>query len=449
MEHRELSRRDFLRLGGLAGTGAILAACAPKIVEKEVTRVAKETVVVEKKVEPPKKEDVKIQIMFWGGTNRRAAVTNACEQFVKEYPGIEVELLPTGYGDLHDKLLTMAAGGAAPDLSALDNYHLAAYASKGALTDLTPYANAEGPDLLDGFFDAALLEGMWNGKRWALPYIGSSRVCYFNVDLLEAKGLERPDELWEAGKWTWNKYLETALAMTDTSKGPAEAVYGTEAQTSLSGPLPSWVWCAKGALLNEDRTKCLLNEEGAVEALKFQQDLLFKHKVAPTAEAKKDIDLVATGKIAVWPGWRGGCMRYRDYDYTFEVTHLPVGKEKVALYKGNSMVMPSGGKHLSEAWELCKYVTGHNAVEYFVTGGDATPRKDSKDALMRSTPPTNNQVFYNALDEGWARLLPFTPKWLEWVDATKPFMDRIYLDGEDVKAVMDECVVAVNKILAE
>ena len=57
---RKLSRRDFLVLTGLAGAGAMLAACQPKVVEKVVketvvvpgeAQVVKETVVVEKEVE--------------------------------------------------------------------------------------------------------------------------------------------------------------------------------------------------------------------------------------------------------------------------------------------------------------------------------------------------------------------------------------------------------------
>ena len=82
------NRRGFLRLGVVAGAGAVLAACTPtvvekggekevtkivkevvketvmvagtpKVVEKEVTKVVKETVVVEKAPEGP------VELQFW------------------------------------------------------------------------------------------------------------------------------------------------------------------------------------------------------------------------------------------------------------------------------------------------------------------------------------------------------------------------------------------------
>jgi len=43
----ELSRRGFLRVSAVGAAGVLLAACAPKVVEK----VVKETVLVEKPVE--------------------------------------------------------------------------------------------------------------------------------------------------------------------------------------------------------------------------------------------------------------------------------------------------------------------------------------------------------------------------------------------------------------
>ena len=60
MSQKKLSRRNFMVMTGLAGAGAMLAACQPKVVEKIVketvvvpgeAQVVKETVVVEKEVE--------------------------------------------------------------------------------------------------------------------------------------------------------------------------------------------------------------------------------------------------------------------------------------------------------------------------------------------------------------------------------------------------------------
>jgi len=47
---KQLTRRQLLKWGGLAGLGAVLAACKPEVVVetvvKEVEKVVKETVIV-------------------------------------------------------------------------------------------------------------------------------------------------------------------------------------------------------------------------------------------------------------------------------------------------------------------------------------------------------------------------------------------------------------------
>lgn len=51
-----------------------------------------------------------------------------------------------------------------------------------ALDDLV-----EGDDEIqsEDYFEAAWGEGVWEGERWSLPYIGSIRILYFNIDLFE------------------------------------------------------------------------------------------------------------------------------------------------------------------------------------------------------------------------------------------------------------------------
>ena len=79
MSKRDLCRRDFLRLGAAAATGAILAACQPKVVEvekvvtkevekvvtKEVEKIVKETVVVE--APPVPAAEAKFELEHWNG----------------------------------------------------------------------------------------------------------------------------------------------------------------------------------------------------------------------------------------------------------------------------------------------------------------------------------------------------------------------------------------------
>jgi len=57
------------------------------------------------------------------------------------------------------------------------------------------------------------------------PSITSSLDVYplaFNLDMILENNLENPQDLWENGEWTWDKWREYLLVLTDTSKG----IYG-------------------------------------------------------------------------------------------------------------------------------------------------------------------------------------------------------------------------------
>ena len=141
-------------------------------------------------------------------------------------------------------------------------------------------------------------------------------------------------------------------------------------------------------------------------------------------------------------------MAYRSYDYNWEVVPFPMGAEgKLTLYKGNSMVVAKAGENLDQAWQLCKYMSSQEADAIWITNGGATPRRDNTDVLLNSRPPENNAYFYQPLAEGWAKTIPFTPLWVEWTRSLNPFLDRIFLDNEDVQTVMDEAVVTIDGIL--
>jgi ABC-type glycerol-3-phosphate transport system substrate-binding protein len=65
---KRISRRELLRLAGLAGVGVVAAACQPKVVEvtKVVEKAVEKTVVVEKQVTAAVPAEQKAEITWWG-----------------------------------------------------------------------------------------------------------------------------------------------------------------------------------------------------------------------------------------------------------------------------------------------------------------------------------------------------------------------------------------------
>lgn len=110
----------------------------------------------------------------------------------KEQPGyrpIEVERVTVS--NIEEKLLVAIAGKNPPDVAGNYGRSVAAYADKGALTDLTPRLSAAGikrSEYIERYFDM----GVRRGKVWALPATPASLGLHWNKRLFRDAGLD-PD----------------------------------------------------------------------------------------------------------------------------------------------------------------------------------------------------------------------------------------------------------------
>ncbi len=116
---------------------------------------------------------------------------------------IQRETIPGA--DLISKVLQMSSSRTLPDVLMLDNPDLAQIAATGALTPLEDLGlSADG--LAQGVIDAA----SYDGKVYGLQPVSNSLALYYNVDALEAAGVEVPT--------TWDELKTVAAALTEGSQ---------------------------------------------------------------------------------------------------------------------------------------------------------------------------------------------------------------------------------------
>lgn len=195
-------------------------------VEKEVivTQEVEKEVIVTKEVEKevivtptPEPEAPKPtgKITLWGWT---AAIRDTLEasgvlaDFQAEYPDIEVEVVYYAPSDVYTNLpLALTAGEGAPDVSLVENSHLAQYVHMGGLLDLTdrvqPY--------VDQVNDYKWYDCEMDGRYYCLPWDSGPVVMYYRRDVFEAAGLPTdPDEV-SAAIATWDDYLEVCRTIKE------------------------------------------------------------------------------------------------------------------------------------------------------------------------------------------------------------------------------------------
>jgi multiple sugar transport system substrate-binding protein len=108
-------------------------------------------------------------------------------QFNAENPDLQVQttsLLWPGIVELNSAL----SAGTPPDIVSLHAFRIPAYASKGALTDLTPYLAEAGIDP-DDILAKPREAVTYNGKIYAIPIDVHGALWHINLDLWDKAGL--------------------------------------------------------------------------------------------------------------------------------------------------------------------------------------------------------------------------------------------------------------------
>lgn len=117
--------------------------------------------------------------------------------------------------NINDKLLTMLAGGTAPDVFKTLFGFFVSLGEQGVYVPLDDYiASYPEETQFDDFFDAHVNACRINGQMLSLPNDGAPEDIWVNVDLYDEAGLELPD--WETN---WDEMLESATTMTKEENG--------------------------------------------------------------------------------------------------------------------------------------------------------------------------------------------------------------------------------------
>jgi multiple sugar transport system substrate-binding protein len=198
--------------------------------------------------------------------------------------------------DYYTKLQTTIAGGTAPDLFWLSQENVAGYAALGALLDISD--RLEGDDTpaadLSDYFEPILRTAQYDGQTYGLPWISQPVMLYYNPELLEAAGVEPPDESWD-----WETFRSAAEKLTD----PTAGVYGT----SFNGwpPPQMFIWQNGGEVITEDLSECPIDSPEAIEAVQFYADIIYneKYAVPESVIAEQGFgEMVKAGKVALFYG---------------------------------------------------------------------------------------------------------------------------------------------------
>ena len=238
----------------------------------------------------------KTKITFWHSMGGAIPTINAfVADFNASQSKYQVEAVHAGdYPDANTKLIAALRAKNPPTMFQSEIGFFPRLAEDGVLANLSDLEKGLAPELTKDFFPAVWNYGVWEGKRYGLPFNSSTPVLFYNANLLRAKGLKPPT--------TWPEFAATAKALT------ARGVKGWIAFAD-SWQFEQMVLSRGGSVVTEDGKPNFTSKE-VVEALEFMRDRVREGTAVPRnlGETRFAIlDFVRTkagmaiASIANWP----------------------------------------------------------------------------------------------------------------------------------------------------
>ncbi|MEZ4870094.1 MAG: sugar ABC transporter substrate-binding protein [Caldilineaceae bacterium] len=437
MKQRKLSRRAFLQSSAMAAIGVGVAACVAQAPAgqsgSEGGEAATENITLTFIVDTINEGHVKVRDKW-------------AQEFMEANPGVTIDHQPIPQ-EYTTKIQTLMAAGTPADIYRYlqEVTPIITVHEKKMHLQIDDYIARDDYDIADYRPDAIALY-QWEGNTYALPRDYGNQNLFYNLDLLDAEGIEKPPVDWEDKSFTFERFLEIAQALTKKN-GDRTDQWGFLVNRGQR-PWASWVYSNGGALVHMDdrgvATDCALTDEASVEALQFLQDLMYTYEVAPQPDLESELggfELFASGKVGIMLTNPSAVNRFRTIEsFKWDVGTLPIGKadRRGTGGGGTGWAAAAATKHPDVAWKFLAHISSAQAELDEVSVGATTPSRvsvvTSEAFLDPNQPPANAQGFAQAQE-----YVVRDPVHVRWPEITQriynPKMDLLWSGAENAAAV--------------
>jgi multiple sugar transport system substrate-binding protein len=172
---------------------------------------------------------VELSVFWWGGDARAKLTEDALKLYTAKHPNVTFKTTWQANQGYFEKLATLTAGNAAPDLFQIDDNYLTEYASRNVTLDLTSYQKSNKLDT-SKFPESLWKYGVVDGKLAGVAFGENTQGLVYNKTKLTAANQPLPTT-----GMTWEAYIAWAQAA-----GTAAKVPGT--QDPSADYKAFWVW---------------------------------------------------------------------------------------------------------------------------------------------------------------------------------------------------------------
>ena len=388
-QKQNLSRRQFLQT-----TGAAAASVTALSLPVSAT-LAQDT--------PPADIAAQMAIYNFGGEVQQRIYADAIARFNERYPNVVVEDVyePTqaGWGGYITNVQLRIASGLPVDIISMAIEGTAETIFQGLVLPLDDIIAADAAlqavvdEVHPSLHNALKVPRGPEGTTYYLTREWNNMIIHYNTTMFDAAGLDYPDP-----EWTWDDFLETAMALTSGEGG--DRVFGYAIPYFNFGLTP-W-WHTNGtATLTEDWLDSNLDDPKMLESVQFLHSLVHEHGVSPAVEGTNMTELFVSRRAAMSAAGRWPFTNYIANDfYDVDITPWPRKRAGTTVFGSGGYAITKSSANPELAIELIKDLTDFQTDLDSVAGGTSLPARESATLNEEFNAfPKSAHYYFESLDD--------------------------------------------------
>jgi len=389
-------------------------------------------------------------VTVWDYYGEATPLKASIEEFSEAHPEITVDYQAFDYESLHSKFPVAVAAGEAPDLATVDMTWIPSLAANGLLGDLADVSQGmlNGEPLEDQYSDGANEAMHYDGQLVTALYDFDAYALYYRKDVLDAKGIDVPA--------TWDEFIDATAAMAERpSDGAAPTKYGFAVQPDTFH-YSQYLFQNGGSILDSDLQEAVVNEDAGVEALDYMQSLLTEGGGIYWPDASTQIAGIKSEQIGMFINgpYMMGVLKagVPEQSGDWAVAPAPIGEQEGSYLGGTGLVIPTGAKNSTAAWELAQWLLQPDQQAYVYTAAGAAPATNAAlelPALSASDPYFGGQAPFSVFKDAMATAthFPYVATWGDIDSAIADGVTSVLLGKESAQSALDSAAQTANAAL--
>lgn len=406
-----------------------------------------------------------VRFAYFGDEVEQLAYAQLIEQFQAAFPTITIKAMPISSRNIPPEGRPLPSGGypewlrqafvtgTPPDVFMLGYRDIGRYVSKNAVEPLGSYLNGSSAFSASDFYPAALdafrSPFLGDDDLGAIPQNASSLVVYYNTDMFDTMGIDRP-----AAGWSWDEFAAAAQALTLDLNGDGRIdIHGLAFDPTITR-YAAFIWGAGGEVYDDvfAPTKLLIDSAKAIKGIRWLTQLGKSGlNVTPTqAEARllDDTRRFRSGHAAMLiQSRRVTTFLRQNSGVNWDVAPMPVGDVPVNVLHSDGLAIYSGSKSKEASWTFLEFAMGPEGQRILAESGRTVPslrEVAESDAFLKGTSiadrlgfglrPGNARVFLDNIE--LSRRLPSEVSWPSVVREADTEFKRAFFEDGDVDAAV-------------